>query len=131
MTTHAPRYLVGQNVGYGQIVRVKHHSNIDLVRYRVRTSCCRETQDKSHKSLRVALLREWRTCPSCQRKKAARLRAKLAKLAQEAQEALMPKLPPVPEPLIPAPVVLPDWFKRVLASWSKPPSIEARIWGQQ
>jgi len=131
MTTHAPRYLVGQNVGYGQIVRVKYHTNIDFVSYRVRTSCCHETQDKSHRALRVALLRQWKQCPSCQRKKAARLRAKLAKLAQEAQEALMPKLPPVPEPLIPAPVVLPLWMKRALASWPKPPSIEARIWGQQ
>lgn len=114
MPFYAPPFQVSQVAGYAKILEVYPAAKLRDVRYRVHIACCDTIQIKSHRSLLMAMEREW--CPVCQR---------------DHPLPIMPKPAPKPalirEPMYP--VQLPAWMRPAFHAWPKPASITPKVWG--
>lgn len=130
----APRFQPMTVIAYAEILETLDASSVHDVRYVIRTTCCEKTALKSHKSLRTAYQRQWDTCPTCRRRGKYR-RAKPVYVPMPAYVLRTPVVkavkPQTIEKMQSRPVILPEWLCRAYVEWPKPPSVVARVWGQQ
>ena len=119
MPFYAPRFQVSQVAGYAKILEVYPAAELRDVRYRVHIACCDTIQIKSHRSLLMAMEREW--CPVCQRDHPRPI------TAPSTPKPIVVKAPP--EPIYP--VLLPEWLHLAFHAWPKPASITPKVWGAQ
>lgn len=133
-TYTAKRFQVGTTLAYAEIIELRDAAWVNDVRYVIRKTCCDKLELKSHKALRTAYQRHWDVCPLCQRngksRKASPLRIIIPSYVLRAPTAQAEK--PQTIELVPtSPVSLPEWLCLAYTEWPKPPSVVARIWGQQ